>query len=136
MPTPQEREGALFRAAVELPPGATRGPFLDQACAGDPSLRQSPEALLAAYEQPRTLLATQGETARPTIKLDGARSDSLRTERRWRRAELCSVLENEPCTSGARRRFQRLRRREQVKTRRFGHKPPYPALVKKAGVDK
>jgi hypothetical protein len=72
MPTPQEREGALFRAAVELPHGATRGAFLDQACAGDSSLRQRLEALLAAHEQPQTLLATLGEPSRPTIKFDGA----------------------------------------------------------------
>jgi serine/threonine protein kinase len=39
-------------------------------CEGDPALRQRLEALLAAREQPETLLATEAEAARPTIKLD------------------------------------------------------------------
>jgi hypothetical protein len=33
MPSAQEREAALFRAAAELPPGPARRAFLDQACA-------------------------------------------------------------------------------------------------------
>jgi serine/threonine protein kinase len=37
---------------------------------GDPALRQRLAALLAAHDQPETLLATQAESARPTIKLD------------------------------------------------------------------
>src|SRR5438128_8250761 len=60
----QEREEALFRAAVELTPGATRQAFLDQACVGDPALRQRLEALLATHEQPDGVLPTQAETAR------------------------------------------------------------------------
>src|SRR4029077_18173509 len=40
MPPSQEREEALFRAAAELTPGASRRAFLDQACAEDPALRQ------------------------------------------------------------------------------------------------
>ena len=38
--------------------------------ASDPALRARLEALLAAHEQPDTLLGTQADTARPTIKLD------------------------------------------------------------------
>ena len=59
MPSPQEREEALFRAAAELQPGVARKAFLDQACTGDAALCQRLESLLAAHEQPDTLLATQ-----------------------------------------------------------------------------
>src|SRR5438093_445706 len=64
LPMPsQEREEALFRAAVELTPGATRRAFLDQACIGDPALRQRLKALLAAHEEPDGALPSQAETA-------------------------------------------------------------------------
>jgi len=45
---------------------AARRAFLDQACAGDPALRQRLEALLAAHEQPETALnnAASGATVR------------------------------------------------------------------------
>ena len=63
------REETLFALALEKP-AEKRAAFLDVMCDGDPALRQRLEALLAAHEQPETLLATQAETARPTIKLD------------------------------------------------------------------
>src|SRR5262245_57078874 len=84
LPMPsQEREEALFRAAVELTSGSTRQAFLDQACLGDPALRQRLEALLAAHEEPDGLLPTQEEIvrlrseasarqARPTISDESA----------------------------------------------------------------
>ena len=65
----QKREEALFQAASRLT-GAARAVFLDQASAGDTALRARLEALLAAHDQPDTLLATKVETARPAIKLD------------------------------------------------------------------
>lgn len=65
-----DREEALFRAAVELGPGTARQVFLDQACAGDAALRQRLEALLAAHDQPATVLDAPTEPARPTLKLD------------------------------------------------------------------
>ena len=65
----QEREEGLFAAALAKPP-AERAIFLDGACHGNPALRARLEALLTAHEQPDTLLATQVETAPPTIKLD------------------------------------------------------------------
>ena len=49
-------------------------------CEGDAALRQRLEALLAAHEQPETLLATQAEAARPTIKLDLADPKGERSE--------------------------------------------------------
>src|SRR5208282_1026336 len=70
MPSPQKREEALFRAAVELPPGAGRRAFLDQACAGDPALRQRLEALLAAHDEPDELLPTGAPAAKATMKLN------------------------------------------------------------------
>ena len=51
-------------------PAEKRAAFLDAMCDADPALRQRLDALLAACEQPETLLATQAEAARPTIKLD------------------------------------------------------------------
>ena len=69
MPSPQNREEALFQAAAELT-GAERVAFLNGACLGDLALRQRLEALLAAHEQPESLLAAQAEAVRLTIKLD------------------------------------------------------------------
>src|SRR5664280_1335908 len=53
MASPEKHEEALFRATLELPPGA-RGAFLDQACAGDSALRRRLETLLAAHDAPPT----------------------------------------------------------------------------------
>src|SRR5262245_22541064 len=41
---------SLFAAALEAPTGTERQAFLDDACAGDPGLRQRVEKLLAADE--------------------------------------------------------------------------------------
>ena len=65
-PSPEE---ALFQLALAKP-AEKRAAFLDVMCEGDAALRQRLEALLAAHEQPETLLTTQTEAARPTIKLD------------------------------------------------------------------
>jgi len=69
MPSPVNREEALFQAAVELT-SAERTGFLNGACLGDQALRQRLEALLAAHEQPESVLTGQAEAARPTIKLE------------------------------------------------------------------
>ena len=65
----QSREEVLFALALEKPV-EKRPAFLDVMCEGDAALRARLEALLAAHEQPDTLLATKVETARPTLKLD------------------------------------------------------------------
>ena len=70
MPSPQKPEEALFRAAVELPPGTVRRAFLDQACAGDPVLRQRLEALLAAHDSPDESLPGTAPAVKATMKLD------------------------------------------------------------------
>ena len=62
-------EEALFALALAKPV-EKRAAFLDAMCEGDLALRQRLEALLAAHDQPETVLATQAEAARPTIKLD------------------------------------------------------------------
>ena len=69
MPSSQDHEAALFALAVKQPLGE-REAFLRTVCHADKALRQRLEALLAAHDQPKTLLATQAEAARPTIKLD------------------------------------------------------------------
>ena len=63
------REELLFQLA--LTKQATEWSlFLERECGDDKALRQRLETLLAAHEQPDTLLATQADAARPTIKLD------------------------------------------------------------------
>jgi len=62
-------EAALFALAL-AEPAEKRAAFLDLMCEGDAALRSRLDALLAAHEQPDTLLATQTEAPRPTIKLD------------------------------------------------------------------
>src|SRR5258705_13709063 len=69
MPSPQERESALFALALEKPV-AERGAFLQAVCGGDGALRQRLETLLAAHEQPNDLLAGQSEDARRTIQVE------------------------------------------------------------------
>ena len=68
-PSNPSREEALFQLALEKT-AEKRPAFLDAMCDGDLALRARLEALLAAHEQPETLLATQAAAARPTIKLD------------------------------------------------------------------
>ena len=63
------REELVFQLALTKP-AAERAAWLDRECGDDKPLRARLEALLAAHAQPETLLATQAETARPTIKLD------------------------------------------------------------------
>ena len=63
------REEALFELALSKP-AAKRAAWLDAECEGDAALRARLEALLAAHDQPETLLATKNDAARPTIKLD------------------------------------------------------------------
>src|SRR5208282_3586376 len=50
MPQPPELEIEVFNVALELPV-QERAAYLDQACAGDPALRQRIEGLLKASEQ-------------------------------------------------------------------------------------
>jgi hypothetical protein len=63
------REELLFQPALTKPP-AERAVFLDRECGADAALRARLKALLAAHEQPETLLGTQTESVRPTIKPD------------------------------------------------------------------
>ena len=64
------REELLFQLALTKP-ADERVEFLDRECRGDAALRARLEALLAAHEQPDTLLATQASPAvKATIKLD------------------------------------------------------------------
>jgi serine/threonine protein kinase len=69
MPSPQNREEALFQAAVQLT-GAERATFLNGACLGDDALRQRLEALLAAHNEPDELLPKAAPAVKATMKLD------------------------------------------------------------------
>ncbi len=69
MPSPQEREAALFALAAEKPL-SERSAFLQAVCGTDSALRQRLEALLAAHEQPEDALATATRAVKATIKLD------------------------------------------------------------------
>jgi eukaryotic-like serine/threonine-protein kinase len=55
-------EEALFALALAKRV-EKRAAFLDVMCDGDAALRARLDALLAAHEQPETLLATQADTA-------------------------------------------------------------------------
>src|SRR5580765_5399674 len=71
MPSPQERESALFALALEKSV-AERAAFLQAVCGGDGALRQRLEALLAAHEQPEDLLGdgVAAATVKGTLKVD------------------------------------------------------------------
>jgi WD40 repeat protein/serine/threonine protein kinase len=69
MPSPQNREEALFQAAVQLT-GTERATFLNGACLGDDDLRQRLEALLAAHDAPDELSPPDAPAVVKTIKLD------------------------------------------------------------------
>src|ERR1044071_2122889 len=69
MPSPQERESALFALTLEKPV-AERAAFLQAVCGEDRALRQRLETLLAAHDQPGELLATRAPGLKATIKLD------------------------------------------------------------------
>ena len=63
------REEAPFQLALSKS-AAKRAAWLDGECEGAAALRQRLDALLAAHDQPETMLTTQAEAARPTLKLD------------------------------------------------------------------
>ena len=63
------REELLFQLALTKP-AAERAAWLNRACGEDKALPARLDTLLAAHEQPDSLLPTQAEAARPTIKLD------------------------------------------------------------------
>jgi WD40 repeat protein/tetratricopeptide (TPR) repeat protein/tRNA A-37 threonylcarbamoyl transferase component Bud32 len=63
MNTPANREVAIFSAALGLDP-SQRAAYLDEACAGDPALRQQIESLLRAHEEAITFLESP---MRPTV---------------------------------------------------------------------
>ena len=69
MSSPQEREDALFQAAIQLD-GAERVTFLDGACSGAPALRQRLEALLEAHASPNPAPLEISPPDKSTIKLD------------------------------------------------------------------
>jgi hypothetical protein len=57
------REELLFQLALTKP-AAERAAWLDRECGVDSTLLQRLEVLLAAHEQPQTLLATEAEDVR------------------------------------------------------------------------
>ncbi|HEX4121735.1 MAG TPA: serine/threonine-protein kinase [Verrucomicrobiae bacterium] len=71
MQSPQEREEALFQAAVQLN-GAERVVFLNGACLGDDTLRQRLEALLAAHDAPDETAAVETMKLEPADTADEA----------------------------------------------------------------
>src|SRR5262249_32104182 len=51
-----QSEMSILLAAIEIGAATERAEFLEQACAGNPSLRSEIEALLQAHESPQRLL--------------------------------------------------------------------------------
>ncbi|HUD45774.1 MAG TPA: protein kinase [Candidatus Baltobacteraceae bacterium] len=66
VPSPKNREEALFALALEKP-AAKRSAFLDLMCEGDPGLRRRLDVLLAAHNNPEPAPVPAPEA---TIKLD------------------------------------------------------------------
>src|SRR3989442_14801355 len=56
MNEPRKPVGAIFDAAIELPP-ERRAAHVQEACAGDDALRQRVEALLRAHESAESFMA-------------------------------------------------------------------------------
>src|SRR5437879_1258379 len=102
MSEPTNREVAALNVALELRP-AERAAYLDEACAGDPALRQRVEDLLGAYaaaegflEAPRPGLGATGtvRVSAPLTEKPGDRIGHYKLlqeigeggglERRWR----------------------------------------------------
>ena len=83
------REELLFQRALTKP-AAERAAWLDRECGDDKALRARLDALLAAHEQPETLLATQTESARSTIKPDFPDAPDEAVGRRWDAANCSS----------------------------------------------
>jgi hypothetical protein len=55
---------SLFEQALELPATVERAAFLDDACAAQPQLRESVEALLQAHADAGSFLATRSPAQR------------------------------------------------------------------------
>jgi serine/threonine protein kinase len=66
MDEPHQPVGAIFDAAIELPP-AQRAAYLQEACAGDNALRQRVEALLCAHETAESFMESPVLGPRPEI---------------------------------------------------------------------
>ena len=69
MPSPQEREAALFALAVEKPV-TERLAFLQAVCGADNALHARLDALLAAHDAPDELLTVPGTGVKATIKIE------------------------------------------------------------------
>src|SRR4029434_504938 len=75
-----QREEALFRAALEQEAGPARAAFLDQACAGEPALRERLDSLLQAHESVEPFLEPVVEREQPrTIRLEPAEEEGVGT---------------------------------------------------------
>jgi eukaryotic-like serine/threonine-protein kinase len=75
MSEPHKPVGAIFDAAIELPP-ERRVAYLDTACAGDDSLRQRVEALLRAHELAGTFMDSPAQPlGREIIRLEVSPSE-------------------------------------------------------------
>jgi hypothetical protein len=74
MPSPQEREAALFALAAEKPV-AERAAFLQAVCGADGALRQRLEVLLSAHDQPDELL--RDDASNPTFAWERCRAGAM-----------------------------------------------------------
>src|ERR1022692_4606120 len=66
MSEPHKPAGAIFDAAIELPP-EQRAAYVQEACAGDDTLRQRVEALLRAHEWAGTFMDSPAAARRETM---------------------------------------------------------------------
>src|ERR1044071_3304405 len=76
MPSPQERESALFALTLEKPV-TERAAFLQAVCGEDRALLQRLETLLAAHDQPVELLATRALKETSTLHVADAPDEAV-----------------------------------------------------------
>ena len=67
------REEDIFLEALERAPGREREAHLDEACGEDDALREKVAKLVAAYEEPATILDTFGGSDQPSGEQAGDR---------------------------------------------------------------
>ncbi|MCX6929680.1 MAG: ankyrin repeat domain-containing protein [Verrucomicrobia bacterium] len=70
MSDPRQTAERVFSEALALSGVVARNSFLDEACAGDPALRQEVESLLAAHLQVCQFLQPAGALSRPNVPVE------------------------------------------------------------------
>jgi len=84
----------LLAAALELSDAAERRAYLDRACAGDLTLRQEVESLLAAAERAGSFLESPAAGAVEVLREAQDSAEGPLTEKAGNRIGRCKLLEH------------------------------------------